>query len=353
MIDWATVKIELVHEPIPSDRFIKVASTGEIEFETVCRSHVRGSYESSISVRSLGSDGNGNATILQIDGNPSKFIQGHNVFGSNDFVALVLHTFIHVTGLLNLTYTPDEYWGVYNGKYSVSRVDINESFELENLLNVRSWLKAAELKSKTRHGRPTSKGGTVYWGQHSRRWALKAYCKYDEINSGKKHNLPDHLKKTDIADWAQSKLRIELVLRGKQLEQDGVFQGSDLTTERVIELYNTYLSRLEMAKNVTLTSNKVIDLPRKLQSTYLLWTQGHDLKTLLPKPTFYRHRKELMGHDIDINMSCDQPNQSNVIPLLRVLEAKPVGVPTWALEQGLVYQWENHKTHVSYLKRVS
>ena len=27
---------------------------------------------------------------------------------------------------------------------------------------------------------------------------------------------------------------------------------------------------------------------------------------------------------------------SNVIPLIRVLEAQPVGIPDWAIEQGLV-----------------
>ena len=29
-------------------------------------------------------------------------------------------------------------------------------------------------------------------------------------------------------------------------------------------------------------------------------------------------------------------DKNNVIPLIRVLEAQPVGVPDWAIEQGLV-----------------
>lgn len=350
MIDWVTVEIAFKHPPIATDRYVKVNANGEVEFESVCRARVVGSYESTVGVKSLGSDGEGNATHILIDGNPSKFLQGHNVFGSNDFIWLVRSMTIHVLGSLRAAktlahhMTRDEDQAILAGLYRVTRIDINESFELENLLSVRSWLKAAELKSKTRHGRPTSKGGTVYWGQHSRRWALKAYCKYDEINSGKKHQLPESLTRTDIAKWAESKLRIELVLRGMQLVEEGIYQAKDLTESRINQLYHSYLGRLEMAKNVTLTNSKVLLLPRKIQSTYMLWTQGVDLQSLLPKPTFYRHRRDLLAHDIDINMPCDTPNMTNVVPLLRVLEAQPVSVPNWAYEQGLVYDKSSFKS---------
>ena len=99
-----------------------------------------------------------------------------------------------------------------------------------------------------------------------------------------------------------------------------------------------------MAKNVTLTSSKVLELPRRLQSTYMLWTQGVDLQSLLPKTTFYSHRSALLAFDIDINLPCDTPNMTNVVPLLRVLEAQSVSVPNWAYEQGLVYDKNSFKS---------
>lgn len=337
MIDWVTVEIPLDHSPIATDRYIKVSADGTIEYESLCRVRVPGSFESTIGVKSCGADGQGRATHLHLDGNPSKFLQGHNVFGTNDFLSLVRHMAIYVCGHLGLAPTVDEVMAWNRGEYRVTRVDINESFELDTLLNVRSWLKAAELKSKTRHGRPTSKGGTVYWGQHSRRWALKAYCKYDELHSGRKHELPASLRDTDLPRWAETKLRIELVLRQKQLTQEGVTQGSHLTVKRITQLFNDYLGRLEMSRNVTLSNAKVMDLPRKVQSTYMLWSQGIDVRSLLPKTTFYAHRKCLVDHGIDINMSCDSPSVTNVVPLLRVLEARPVGVPDWAYKQGLVF----------------
>ncbi|MGN9527508.1 phage/plasmid replication domain-containing protein [Escherichia coli] len=54
-----------------------------------------------------------------------------------------------------------------------------------------------------------------------------------------------------------------------------------------------------MNQNTILTDEKIINLPRKIQSIYLLWKQGANMKEMLPKPTFYRHRKELLSFGID------------------------------------------------------
>ena len=92
-----------------------------------------------------------------------------------------------------------------------------------------------------------------------------------------------------------------------------------------------------MSNNFKL-SDKVLDsLPRKLRTYYKLWLHGEDLRQELTKPTFYRIRKELQAYDIDISLvrDVDKP-ADNVIPLIRVLEAEPVGIPDWAYEQGLV-----------------
>ena len=52
---------------------------------------------------------------------------------------------------------------------------------------------------------------------------------------------------------------------------------------------------------------------------------------------FYRYRRKLKEYDIDIGILRDvEKDTNNVIPLMRVLEAQPVGIPDWAIEQGLV-----------------
>ncbi len=88
MIDWLT-GIFLAHKPLPAGSVVSVDADGAIEWETVKRLTVR-SHEATMKVRSIGSNGEGKATHLYIDGNPSKFLQGHSVVGSDDIQGLML-----------------------------------------------------------------------------------------------------------------------------------------------------------------------------------------------------------------------------------------------------------------------
>lgn len=186
MIDWLTGIFPCTHKPLPAGSVVSVDADGAIEWETVKRLTVRGSHEATMKVRSIGSNGEGKATHLYIDGNPSKFLQGHSVVGSDDIQGLMLTVYARILSLLNIPHDLASYKAVIAGQYKISRVDINYMYSLSTLENVRSWLYAAEFKAKTRHGRACGKGGTVYLGKNSRRWSLKFYSKYDEHVSGKK-----------------------------------------------------------------------------------------------------------------------------------------------------------------------
>ena len=76
-------------------------------------------------------------------------------------------------------------------------------------------------------------------------------------------------------------------------------------------------------------------LPPKLRMVYQSWLNGDDLKVILPRPTFYRYRKQILEYGIDISTKSPK-EKNNVIPLIRFLEAKPVGIPSWAYEKKLV-----------------
>lgn len=337
MIDWITAYLPCKHVPIRAGSVFSVDSDGNFEWETLKRMSVEGSFSNKITVRSFGSAGPGLASELEISGNPSKFLQGHNVFGSDDLQALVFKTFINVCDLLGIIPFIDDIQKVKQGEYRLSRVDINYSFVLPCQSDVKAWLRASELKSKTRHGRPSSKGGTVYWGKSSKRWSIKAYSKAEEI---KKHKLPLELLKTPITDWAEDKLRIELTLRKRELEDLFLLKAKSWHGSTPRNLFNKYIERIDMAEQIRLTDKQLLELPQKLRSTYILWRDGHDLRDTLPKATYYRHRKTLMdSHGINIDLAeCKTKKASNVVSLIRVLEAKPAEVPSWAFEQGLVYQ---------------
>ncbi|WP_250113755.1 phage/plasmid replication protein, II/X family, partial [Escherichia coli] len=169
----------------------------------------------------------------------------------------------------------------------------------------------------------------------------------DEHTSGKKgHQMADEFVKAGLLDWSKDKLRIELTLRTTELIDLNLTLGNSWNIETPNKLFSDYVGRIEMNQNTILTDEKIINLPRKIQSTYLLWKQGANMKEMLPKPTFYRHRKELLSFGIDINFYCESPDSNNVVPLVRTLEAKPAKIPSWVYEKGLIFDY-NRISHAS------
>jgi II/X family phage/plasmid replication protein len=338
VIDWVTATLPCVHDPIDSGYVCKVLPGGELDWQTPCRHSVEGSYSANISVKSMGGNGRGQATELLISGNPAKFLQGHNVFGSDDLLSLMYDTYIKICASLSLEPTLDELRKVKEGDYVIKNIDINRSFELPTRADVLAWIRAMEYKSKTRHGRPSTKGGTLYFGKATPRWKIKVYSKGEELDAGKKHELPAALMDSPIKAWANNKLRIELTLLKKELQTIGIGKALDLTVSMIDELYRQYIGRIEMSEQITLSSEDQLALPTKYQSTYLHWYNGVDLRSILTKATYYRHRKALLEYGIDIALRKETKKRpSNVVPLIRILEAQPASIPQWAFDQGLVH----------------
>ncbi|WP_026960549.1 phage/plasmid replication protein, II/X family [Aliagarivorans taiwanensis] len=341
MIDWATVEIPLNHTPIYGGEVISILPDGTQEWSTPKRMQAVGSYEKKLSFRSVGGDGAGKATHLWISGNPSKFLQGHNVFGSDDLVSLVADTFAIIAKQFCLKPTLQEQHAIAIGDYQVNKVDINYSFDLPCRSDVLAFIRAMEFKAKTRHGRPSMKGGTLYFGDNrSPYWFIKLYCKAEEIETNR-GALPIALQNLGIEQWVENKLRIELTLKRKQLRKLDVINAKDLSAVRVRELFNDYLRKLEMKEQIALTSEQQMNLPHRLQSTYILWREGRDLRNVLPRPTYYRHRKELLEHGIDINLCQESLDRSNVVPLVKIIEAQPAVIPRFAYEKRLVHSSAN------------
>ncbi len=341
MVDWLTLEVPFSHHPIDSGRIEKIGATGELEWTTNCGQSVEGSFDSSLYVRSIGSDSERcletgaviqKCSHLRIDGNPSKFLQGHNIFGSDSVIDLARSVLTAVCGALNLPYNFDMLKRV--GQSKVTRIDITSSFALRDRPDVLAWLRAAELKARTRSGRPQSKGSTVYFQKNSRRWSLKFYSKGQELEAGKKHQLSNQIPcdlQNHLKQFANNLLRCELTLRSMELKDLNLNTVDKLTPEKLAWCFKEYLGRVEMNKQVLLPDDKAMELPRCVVSTYELWKQCADLRQLLPRNTYYRHRKQLLNFDIDIaNPPPEDLKSSNVVPLIRVLEAEPVVIPDWA-----------------------
>lgn len=333
MIDWVTATIRC-DNTLKTGCVVKISPDDEIEWLSQSAIPVRGSHDVNIMVKPL------SESSIMVSGNPAKWLQGHNLFGTNDLKKLMsvffvaLHEVLSDDGLHPTTQQMDD---INNGRYTVSRVDINETWHLKNQSEVNSWIRSAGEKMRMQHrGKGVFSGDTLYWGKGSKYWYMKCYSKGDEINR-KKSNFPDYLKTPQMLEYADKSLRLELVLCSNFLRQTNFNWVYHWSPDTAKMLLLTYLSKLEMSNNFMLSDDILNALPTRMKMAYLSWLNGADLRTILPKNTFYRYRREFKAYDIDIALVRDKEQKpSNVIPLIRVIKAEPVGIPDWAYEQELI-----------------
>lgn len=340
MIDWLTVVITALHKPVNGGRVISLDQEGEILWDIDKRLEVEGSYSSKVVVRTIESYG-GVGLKLWISGNPSKYFQGHNLFGSHDLPKLARAFVLDVVGKLGIELRPEDRELVNLGMYQLTRVDCTGMFDLPSREDVRAWIREASkvMKGKYQSAKLHSSEQTVYLGQESRRVSLKAYCKADELD---KRPLPGDLPHQDhenLLRFAENKLRVEVTFRSMWLKRRGLETVMHWGYNTASDLLRERLGAVNLPENVPLVNQDqdLEHLPPRLRAVYKLWAQGEDLRNLYPKRTYYRYRAELLKEGIDLNSPPRKAETSNVVPMWRYLVAEPAGVPEWALGTPLYF----------------
>jgi len=333
MIDWVSAKIICNHDPdkLSNGIIASLDRDRNTEWLSNKKTMVEGSYSTNIQIQSL------TDTQIYISGNPTKFLQGHNVFGTNDLVGLMGKFFDELLKKEELGLCPDpyQYANIKDGHYELSRVDVNETWHLNSQFDVMSWIRSLGETAFLKHrGAGQFSGDTAYFGKNSRRWSLKCYSKGQEINA-RGHRIPDEIAIPELLEYARKALRIEGVTRQLELKKRQLHIASNWDVDTAEGLLLEYISKLEMSDVYMLKDDVLDSLPSRLRLAYQAWLNGDDLKAVLPRPTFYRYRKQILEYGVDIS-SKSPKEKSNVIPLIRVLEAKPVGIPDWAYEKNLV-----------------
>lgn len=334
MIDWVTAILPCDHDPskLISGMVMSFDALGNPEWVVNKQLTVEGSHSSKIQIKSH------TDSQIWISGNPAKFLQGHNIFGTDDLTHLMGRFFdaLMKHEELGLTPTDVQYEAIQEGHYTLKRVDINQTWHLKNREEVLSWIRSAGACARLKHrGSGQYSGDTLYFGKQSRRWSVKCYSKGQEINA-KNHKLPEKLQIPELLEWAEKSLRLELVIRSMQLKDMMLHIGSNWCADTAkVLLCSLVLDNLELSENMTLQNDVINSLPPKLRLVYDSWLLGRDLRATFPKNTYYRYRRQLLEYGIDIAI-VQTGNRSNVVPLVRYLEAQPAQIPHWAYEKNLV-----------------
>jgi hypothetical protein len=149
-----------------------------IEWAKLKRMPLVGSYSQQVFISST-TDSEGLPAIL-VSGNPAKWFQGHNVFGSDDLPGLVLEMLLRICATAGVTPSAENLRCWYAGRIELLRVDVTNSWDLLNRARVRAALKALDATAHLRHrGRGQFYGDALTFGgggknkPGSRRWSLR------------------------------------------------------------------------------------------------------------------------------------------------------------------------------------
>lgn len=297
MIDWITACMPLPDAAQSIDWRRLAGYTmharpgGEIEKIVDQWLPIAGSFEKALRVR-ISSAG------LWISGNPTKFLTGQNADGPDSVGALLRSCLARVAAALSAPYIATLSAG------RLTRIDCTYSYDLGSLERVREVLRVASLTARARHqGRSHTSYQTVYLGQHSRRHSVKLYAKADELAQHPPFGLPTDVE-ADLRGQASGLLRVEVTARRLELEDNRMAQlGAWSCPSAVRRTWQRYWGRVEINAAMDLLEDETLALPRRMRGTYELWRRGVDCYELLSRPTYYRHRKELLqlsGGRVDI-----------------------------------------------------
>jgi hypothetical protein len=313
MLDWFTGYVGYDASLMPIGRFWETDRHGEVVRERPRWETAQGSFESGVQVTKFApTDGMRESAkkfgflcaeeVLKISGNPVKFLQGHNVTGPS--VALLGPIVQGLVRAFPLELRPRDAHELTLPAVHRSRVDVNTMIDMKSHQAVHDWLMAAETKSRSRHGRAVADFGTVYWGKHSTRWSMKAYCKHCELQ---KHPATDGELQKELLEWTRTFLRIELTLRRPELKDRGTLSES---------LIREYFAKLELhTMRVKTFAEAKQSLALGMRLSMAAWYTGTDLKCMLPRKTFYNHRKQILevtGIDIALPLAV-QPSEAGSV----------------------------------------
>jgi II/X family phage/plasmid replication protein len=122
--------------------------------------------------------------------------------------------------------------------------------------------------------------------------------------------------------YAKNRLRIEVCIRSQELKDRGLNTAANWKSETASTLVAERLKNMKLPEKMKLPNKTIKTLPGSLAGAYALWLDGHNLREIYPKRTFYRYRSALLEHGIDITSPClTKSSTVDVIPMVRYLFA--------------------------------
>lgn len=339
MIDYLTCRISLpvqLPKPIHGGYFVRVGADDEVELTTLRRKRVIGSHEAGLHIRAP------SVRELEIEGNPAKFLQGHNLYGTNDPLALLWATLqrFEEIGALGCQLSELGLHGpeIVREATSLSRVDCTVMMLADTPMDVLSILRslrvAGRLRDRGRSGLPHAwqTGDGVSFGsapgKSARHRSITFYSKGQDVTV---HPLPALMAMdADVIEWVNRSLRCEVRLGGNYLRKNGLRTLGAWENDTALREWQLMMDRMDMNGSDERPA-AVDDLPSHLRLAFGAWQAGEDLRAILSRPTYYRQRRAIL-EAVGVDIAIPRPKEptAQIVPFKRIISLEPVGRPEWA-----------------------
>lgn len=304
----------------------------EMEFTSAAAFDFEGSYDTHLQIKSDGGR-------VSLSGNIGRFERSDNVFGYSvaDCIRIANRLMVRL-GLPEFTGRPvpagyvapstfDEIKESNGSFYArqdsamktgalITRIDLTKNYlcgSQDNAGRLMHYLAGMHRRNKAAKAYPNG----VTWGEGSKFWYGKMYNKGKEMQKDK-HADPALLESALNAGL----VRDEISLKTRFLTQNGLSEigrwtnGDDM--ENVIYgKFSSVLTQMEVS------TDDFESIPGRLGEIAIAWRNGVDMKTRLPRNTFYRYRKQLKSHGIDISERCDVSKLNMRCEVIRLQEVYP------------------------------
>lgn len=325
MVDYLTVELPCdLPRVICGGTVFKLSEDGEMEWNVLTRRELEGSWSSKCTVRAI------DRTKLEISGNPAKFLQGHNLYGTADPQELVRLFLERVQPIL----WPEGMPSIDIANGTVARIDCTSGFLLPRGEDVLSWLRASHERGVRPYlGRGTFKGtdgSTLVYGdatgKRAKAWQVTFYYKGQEVMV---HPLPPlMMERRDVIEWVSRLLRCEVRLRTPELKRMELRLLGSWNAEVVAAAWQEKVGRIDFMEETVANRTEFDGVKARYVDAYKAWLAGNDLREGRKQSAWYKLRKDMrniFGCDIAVT-----PPKSNIVPLRRIIVAEPAHRPPWA-----------------------
>ncbi|MDO9255914.1 MAG: phage/plasmid replication protein, II/X family [Bacteroidales bacterium] len=305
MIDYIDAVVPMKHEDVIRNGFKTITKKDGSTSESNYPIRIFGRNGSSIQVQSVDNE------HIRIIGNLAMFIQGQNVYGTDNLLRLGCKAFAEIAELLGVKPTKENRRQWRAGDFQVNTLDVTYNFNLGSQPNVRNWLNQAAvslgsgkqvIEMYRSYGTPDIE--SIYLGKKSTFISVKFYNKYLQLSRGAKNRRK--IKEggpilKELVDSTKGLLRCEIRFHKLYLKKYELTMARDLDPKILRKHFYGKLKKIHIGPSTILPVEDIQGLtPLSHRLAYQLWIKGGDVKHEMAESTFLRAHKKLLTFGVDI-----------------------------------------------------